>query len=631
MAQTVQTTDSAHPGQTQVSTHGATYDARDQQSGETADGVVTAYGYDAVGQRRTQSLLAGVITRTLDTAGRVTEIDENADGTGPYSSVYSNFDRATGQALTFQLGDGVAGLRAFDGANRPTGVSYYNVSGPNPNTALTYDGAGRVNSTTTLSGTDSLGYDGANRLTSETEQPGSTQVIAKGGAYHWSYDGNGNIQTATDDTGATDLYTYSVSIPNELTQMGATGDPLTKTTAYSYDGSGNVTSIANTAPANDKNALVQHLSYDGQGRVNQVTYLDHSNGNTTTTITIGYNADGQRSDYTFTPQGQPTLDTQFQYRNGQLAQQRVISNTTANGPVVIYTNTYLYGPQGEPLELLHAQPGQTVARYWYILDGQGSVVALTDANGSVVDRYAYDSWGESTSDDRTNEHVPQQLRYKAQYYDEKLTWYWRGGRYYDPETERYLQPDDLRSYTYANDSPLDNVAALMTRVHGINGVGRSLLFDTGASNLLGAVSSPSDFGGINAGNITATRYATRPESSRSRTTIIGPFGSASLIAQDKGGGNTLFRAALAFSNEDLFAFVAWRITWFNASNGNSGVRASLFGTNLPEAVAPDHAWITDFTDHTGSGKVIAFFKWSALATNLDVASGPAIVIRIQIR
>jgi len=318
----------------------------------------------------------------------------------------------------------------------------------------TYDAAHRVNSTTTLSGTDSLTYDGASRLASETQQTGH-QIIATGGKYGWTYDANGNIQTAIDDTGATDVYTYSTTIRDELTQMGATDNPVTKTNAYSYDGRGNVTSIANTAPSSDKNALVQHLSYDSQGRVSQVTYLDHSNGNTTTTITIAYNADGQRADYTYTPWGQPPLDTQFQYRNGQLAQQRVISDTTANGPVVIYTNTYLYGPNGEPLELLHAQPGQTVARYWYTLDGQGSVVALTDANGSVVDRYAYDSWGESTSDDRTNEHVPQQLRYKAQYYDEKLTWYWMPDtRYYDPETERYLEPDDLGSYTYVGDYPV---------------------------------------------------------------------------------------------------------------------------------------------------------------------------------
>jgi len=443
----------------------AAYNAADQQTGETADRLTTVYGYDATGQRRTQSLpTGGSVTRVTDVGGGSWRSTRRCRGR-PYSSVYRNFDAATGQAHTFQLGDGVAGQRSFDRANRPTGVSYYNVSGPSPNTALTYDTAGRVNSTTTLSGTDLLGYDGANRLVSES----GPQLLTKGGA-RWTYDGNGNILTATDDTSATDVYTYSVSIPNELTAMGATGDPLTKTTAYSYDGSGNVTSIANTAPANDKNALVQHLSYDSQGRVVQVSYLDHANGNTTTTISIAYNADGERSEYAFAPQGQSMVDMRFTYRDGQLAQQQVVSNT-AGVLVVLYTNTYLYGPNGEPLELIHAQPGQPTGRYWYTLDGQGSVVALTDANGSVVDRYAYDSWGESTSDDRVNEHVPQQLRYKAQYYDEKLTWYWEDGRYYDPETERYLQPDTLRSYTYAGDYPVGADSTSEGAVGGQSGGG----------------------------------------------------------------------------------------------------------------------------------------------------------------
>ncbi len=71
----------------------------------------------------------------------------------------------------------------------------------------------------------------------------------------------------------------------------------------------------------------------------------------------------------------------------------------------------------------------------------------------MVDRYAYDSWGEATSNDKTDEHVPQQLRYKGLYYDEKLSWYWTGGRYYDPETERYLQPEGDPSFIYASDNP----------------------------------------------------------------------------------------------------------------------------------------------------------------------------------
>jgi len=460
VATTVQTTDSAHLGQAQTATRAATYDAGDRQATETDNGLTTVYGYDAQGQQRVATVQDGqtAIATALDAEGRVTRISEGAGNAGPYVSSFTY--NTNDQLQAFTLPGGVQESVQYDPNSQVVGVT---ANGPNTNglfTTLasqyqyTYDAAHRVNSTTTLSGTDALAYDGASRLASETQQTGH-QIIATGGTYAWTYDNNGNILTATDDTGTTDVYTYSTTIRNELTQMGATGNPVTKTNAYSYDGSGNVTGIANTAATTDKNALVQHLGYDSQGRVNQVTYLDHGNSNTTTTITIGYNADGQRSDYTYTPQGQPPLDTQFQYRNGQLAQQRVISDTTANGPVVIYTNTYLYGPNGEPLELLHAQPGQTVARYWYTLDGQGSVVALTDANGSVVDRYAYDSWGESTSDDRTNEHVPQQLRYKAQYYDEKLTWYWMPDtRYYDPETERYLEPDDLGSYTYVGDYPV---------------------------------------------------------------------------------------------------------------------------------------------------------------------------------
>ncbi len=39
-----------------MSTSGATYDAGDRQTSETQDGLATAYGYDAAGQRRTESL-----------------------------------------------------------------------------------------------------------------------------------------------------------------------------------------------------------------------------------------------------------------------------------------------------------------------------------------------------------------------------------------------------------------------------------------------------------------------------------------------------------------------------------------------------------------------------------------------
>jgi len=137
---------------------------------------------------------------------------------------------------------------------------------------------------------------------------------------------------------------------------------------------------------------------------------------------------------------------------------------------VAYTDTYVYDPSGAPLELLRADAttGRT-ARYWYTTDGRGDVVALTDQSGKVVDRYAYDAWGEQVSNDATDERVAQQLRYGGYWYDEALGWYWVNVRYYDPEVARWVQPDPseqdgVRTYAYVDNDPID-----MTDPSGMKG------------------------------------------------------------------------------------------------------------------------------------------------------------------
>jgi len=207
-----------------------------------------------------------------------------------------------------------------------------------------------------------------------------------------------------------------------------------------------------------KNALNTHLTYDSQARPTQLTFLDRVAPSTTTvtaTVTLAYNPNGQRSEYTLAEPGQATLDEQFTYRSGMLGQLRV-----TKGGTLLYTDTYLYTDAGAPYELLRTNGSGATSRYWYEVDGRGNVVALTDINGKVVDRYAYDSWGELTSNDATDEMVPQQLRYAGYWYDEKLSWYWLSVRYYDPEIERFLQPDPseqdgVRTYAYVGDNPID--------------------------------------------------------------------------------------------------------------------------------------------------------------------------------
>jgi RHS repeat-associated protein len=130
--------------------------------------------------------------------------------------------------------------------------------------------------------------------------------------------------------------------------------------------------------------------------------------------------------------------------------------------------SFVYRPDGTPLELLYTAGGVT-SRYWYEVDGLGSVVALTDATGNAVDQYQYDAWGAPAApgSNGNQESVPQPLWYRGYLYDRELQtpgtgagWYWLSVRSYDPTLERFIQPDPseqdgTRSYVYCGDDPLD--------------------------------------------------------------------------------------------------------------------------------------------------------------------------------
>ncbi len=399
-------------------------------------------------RQRTHTIVDGTITvaTSLDPAGRQTAISEGLAGAGPYASSLGYNANDLPVTMTLPGGSGITEGMGYDASSR---LVTQTLTGPASSPATTtlssayaygYNPLNWTTRTTTLSGTDTLVHDAQGRLTSESGQ----QVVATGGAYKWTYDNNGNLLSQIGDDGYPVTYTYTSAItPNQLqTMVMGDGQP---TASYAYDAHGDTTAITDGA------TLSTHLSYDSQARPVQITKLDHG---TPLTVTLTYNPSGQRASYHVVEPGQPTLDQQFTYRSGLLGQVRLTSGTTA------YTDTYLYSQSGTPYELLRTNGSGATSRYWYELDGRGNVVALTDINGKVVDRYAYDSWGELTSNDATDETVPQQLRYAGYWYDEKLSWYWLSVRYYDPEIERFLQPDPseqdgVRTYAYAGDDPID--------------------------------------------------------------------------------------------------------------------------------------------------------------------------------
>jgi len=446
-------------------THTATsaYNAADQPTGTSDDGLATSYGYDAADQIRTETTSDGTtnVTNGLDAAGRITSVAEGAGGAGPYSSQFGY--NADSLPSTIALPRGVSEHASYDANSNLTGLT---VAGPSMGTitntlsttyGYAYNGQGLATSETTISGTDTVTHDPATgRVTADC----GPQVIATtpDHCYHWSYDANGNVTSGTADNGVAVASTFSASAPNELQKiMGPAGS---SPTSYAYDGNGDTTEISNTiavtAPTS-KDALDTRLTYDAQARPVTIS----KGGAQPLSIALGYDAEGRRARYTVTVSGTVTVDERFGYRGGALGSVSVVT-ATLNGDGSVkarggYNDTYITGPQGEPLEFVRVAGGAT-NRYFYVLDGHGSVVAVTDASGKVVDRYNYDVWGEPIGQDYQT--VQQQVRYAGYWWDGEVQWYWLAGRSYDPEAQRFLQPDPtdldgVRTYVYANDDPID--------------------------------------------------------------------------------------------------------------------------------------------------------------------------------
>jgi len=438
---TTQTQSGTAPVQTFTDT--ATYNTADWTTSTTDNGVTTQYGYDAAGQPRTQTYQNGAATATmaLDAEGRLTALGDGAGHTNSFG--YNANDQTT--AIT--LPNGVSEQASYDANGRLTA---WHDPGPGQNVTYGYDAASRVTSFTAVSGTDTLGYNAQNRLTSDC----GPQVIAHSPdhCYHWTYDGTGNISTTTVDAGSPVTYTYTYNPQNnELTTLDAPAY-ANSTTYDGYDGNGHTTAI--TSPVNGSltapGVINTHLGYNAAGQVSAITLKDGR------TIAIMYNAQGQRASYSaLSATGQTLYSAQFSYSGGALSQASVVSATA--GGSVSYTDSYLYGGDRQPIEFTRVQNG-TTNYYWYEYDGRGDVVSVTDSAGNVVDSYEYDQWGEELTD-TSHEAVPQRLRAGALWFDAEMQvqWLWDGGtnRYYDPELERYLQPDAPGgSYVFAKDDPL---------------------------------------------------------------------------------------------------------------------------------------------------------------------------------
>ncbi len=243
---------------------------------------------------------------------------------------------------------------------------------------------------------------------------------------NYDYDATGNRSTMTDNGTPTN---YAV---NELNQYTAAG-----TGAMDYDGNGNLTSQGVWTYVYDaQNRLVSAIS--PSSRIDFV--YDARNRCVSRTTSMGL------------IQGPVSL---FYYDGWELIEERDAGNTLVA--------QYVHGAREDEM-IAKIDSYGTV---YYHTDAEGSVVALTNSSGNVVERYKYDAFGkpsflDSTSQPINGSTVGNRFLFTGREWMVDLELYDYRNRAYSPEFGRFLQSDPKsfdadpsNLYRYCGNEPLD--------------------------------------------------------------------------------------------------------------------------------------------------------------------------------
>jgi len=96
--------------------------------------------------------------------------------------------------------------------------------------------------------------------------------------------------------------------------------------------------------------------------------------------------------------------------------------------------------------------------YYYHYDGLGSVKAITDSSGNVIESYTYDVYGKPTIYNTIGKEIPESqvgnsFLFTGKMFDYDTGLYYYRNRYYDPELGRFITPDPLGPVGLVNDDP----------------------------------------------------------------------------------------------------------------------------------------------------------------------------------
>lgn len=231
----------------------------------------------------------------------------------------------------------------------------------------------------------------------------------------YTYDTKGNI-TQKKNYSLTSSLTKGTLKDTKTYTYGDTnwGDKLTSYngTTITYDNIGNPTSYRDGMT----------MSWMVGRSLSQITKSNK-------TYSFKYNADGLRTEKKCVTDG----DTHHYYydSNGNM-----IAYRRNNGAVVYF----YYDSQGNVTSMSFEG-----TKYFFIKNIQGDVEKIVTHQGNVAVTYKYDAWGKLISKTDNTVYGIGELnpfRYRGYIYDDETGLYYLKSRYYDPQTDRFLNEDD---------------------------------------------------------------------------------------------------------------------------------------------------------------------------------------------
>jgi RHS repeat-associated protein len=422
------------------------------------DGEIVEYSYDEVCNLSRVKDADSEVSMLYDLNGRIISSSTAGSILQPGVTIGCSYD-VNGNKVTMTDTTGTTDY-GYDELNRLLSLANPNVQ----TTTFGYDELSRRTSMALANGIiTSYDYDSASQLTS---------IQSSAVSYQYAYNKVGNRTSMTELAGVNN---YAYDVLNRLTGV-IHPQPSNSQEDFSYDNVGN--------------RLTSHISpsyiYDNLNRLaedNEYTYIYDHNGHTTClTVNPAYNAENQLTridfaDGTYTAYAYDGLGRRIQ--------------KDVNGTI----NRYVY--DGENILLEYDGTNTLIARYTHGLgtdepiimdrnsqsyfchvDALGSITALTDNSGNIVQTYLYDSFGQIVEQTGT---IQQPYSYTGREFDVESDLYYYRARYYNAKAGRFAivdpilfpmlsynsfvwhlpslvsSPQSLHSYVYVKNNPVNFV------------------------------------------------------------------------------------------------------------------------------------------------------------------------------